>query len=311
MPHTMYVKFHGLQSYPGFPCSTPCSDLSPATQIPCFELTRTGACRWEGQITQNATCYPVSTMSVSLTCSAAGVDIVAIWIQSGSSLVRWVGHVAASTINCLACLKYELSHNLSIPSDAFPSARCDTDNSSLEVSFQPLENCCQYCPDQYQVTITGIETNAADNKCGEEDCGLLNAVYLLNFVGPGATPRAAGCSQLAATEWCEYSTSAIAFRCIQRTSPPHPYGFCSLHLFVRTLDNCTTQLVVELKYDSVNSGADCTTNEYVGWIITALQNCNAINTTFTMFNHRCTDASWLCRDEIPTFAPPTIHVQAL
>lgn len=309
VPDTVYVKFHGMDNYPfnAAQCDVPCQAINDV----CFELVRTGACAWQGTLLQNATCYPVSTMSVNISCTASSVTLTAIWIQSGSAIARFVKVInGPPQIDCLGCTPHELNNDLAIPGDATAGNRCRPNSGYVELAFVPFTGCCQYCPEQMQISITGIEEdNAGENKCGEEDCGQLNLVYLLDFVGTGGIPFVPGCPSNE-TDWCEWSTDSFAFRCTQRTSAPHPYGFCELHLYMRTGDNCLMDVLVLLRFDNAGAGDQCASaTNYQGWrAFNIVANCNTLDLTWNMQNQRCQDSNWMCTDDDTLSATPTMTI---
>jgi hypothetical protein len=295
VPDTIYVKLSGLFAFSGFPtCNTPCDAIDDA----CFELTRTGACAWQGQLLTNASCYPVSTMQVNLTCTASQVTIVAVWIQSSSALTRYKKVINAPTIDCLTCGNHELNPDLFLPPSGSPGQRCNTSQSIVNVSFQPSAGCCQYCPDDYQVTIGGMPIPEAGSPCTSNDCQSFYGNYIVSFQESDVASVA--CTD-GLSNWCHYS-APVAIPCTDTR-----FGFCEIHVYVRTNLNCTVDMVVELTLDANATGDFCSGSvQRNGWDQYDInQTCNTLDVQLDI-GELCLDTGFLC-----DASQMTLRVQAV
>lgn len=291
---TAYVRIFNLVQ--NDQCFEPCENvISKIGNEPCYALTRIDQCTWEGQADQDATCFPLSTMRLMLGCDANSVTFTLYWFLSATDVAIYEHTIAASTIACSGCLTHELN-----PIDN--AVACATQFSWAQVNFGQFGACCNYCPDHYQVTIENVFENDVSERCEDADCQQLNGEYLLPFVQRGVSPTGACTDGL--EDWCEYSTP-LALRCQDAR-----YGFCSLHLFVKTTSNCGTKIRFEIRVD-VHDTDDCDAiNVRQGWqldmdgTVHPVTNCFDINAVMDL-NDVCLDANWNC-----TADPIVIRVQA-
>lgn len=233
-------------------CQEPCEDIvSPMGIEPCYVLHRVDACTWEGTADTHATCFPLSTLRLELGCDESTTTLRLYWLLSATDVAIWEKTVQSPTINCGQCGTHEL--------EPIQQANgCGTQASWAHINFGAFNGCCEHCPDQYQITIAGTAENDVEENCEDADCQQLNGVYLLDFVGRNRTPSGACTDGFA--DWCEYSTD-LDLRCTDNR-----FGFCSLHLFVKTTSQCGTKIRVELKAD-VHETLSCETGPNVrqGW----------------------------------------------
>lgn len=293
LSETVYVTIHNLLG--SGPCFEPCEDvISPMGIEPCFELTRVDQCTWQGQATQNATCYPDSTVRLTLACNGSTVTMRFTWILDSDDIAIWEKVVNSQYLNCSQCQEHEL--------DPIQFATgCGVSASWVAVNFGRFGGCCEFCPDQYQITIEGVAENDVGGNCEDVDCQQLNGTYLVDFVQRGSSPT--GSCTDGIEDWCEYSTP-LDLRCTDAR-----FGFCSLHLFLKTTGMCGTKLRVELRADT-HVTDDCDANDVrQGWqidldgTINPAVDCFNIDVTLGLMN-LCLDANWNC-----TADPITIHVE--
>lgn len=304
-PEVAYIKFIGLtgRTDGGDVCDTPCEGLNDV----CFEINRTGACSWSGTITQHATCFPTSTVNLTLTCSAGLRMLTLNWVlgpgAEGTAVYRWQ-QMAPGAFDCTECQTYELNRITFDTGGPF----CDTQFSFVQVRFdQPNEGCCHHCPSRYQLHFQNFFGDFSDPKCGSSDCVTFfgNNIYLLDFVGSNRRPAEwVTCSFQGTSDWCEWMVH-LTHRCSDVR-----YGFCSIHLFIRTRDDCSLDIVVEVRYDDLefeNCGA---TDRRQAWSTKAgghiFQKCTQLDHTL-IGTSRCVDKSWNCNDHFGA----TIRIQSV
>lgn len=206
--------------------------------------------------------------------------------------------------DCTQCETHELFPITHTNDSTF----CDTQQSWVHIRFdKPQEDCCQHCPSRYQLHFQNFFGNFADPKCNSANCVTFfgNNIYLLDFVGSNRRPvEWVTCSFDSNTNWCEWMVH-LTHRCSDVR-----YGFCSIHIFIRTRDDCSLDIVVEIRYDALefeNCGA---TDQRQAWSTkpggNIFQKCTQLDHTLTATS-RCVDKNWNCDDHFGA----TIRIQSL
>lgn len=188
-------------------CTAAC-DLINGT---CFALTRDGACRWSGIITQNASCFPISIVSVDVIASpiiSGGTRIVLLWVQASGRFATYIKDVSASTINCSQCF----AHNL-FPTGSALTSGCNQQFSMVEVSFNRLNGCCENCHSSLQVDVfidsedgssdlSDVEPAPGAPACDTACDGVIGSYVLLD-TGEGHL-HSPNCTKRFTVDYCEY-----------------------------------------------------------------------------------------------------------
>lgn len=235
----LYVRFTNLiegQSTPE--CFEECEAINDV----CFELPQVGQCAWAALITQNVTCYPFSILVVELHCDGVKSWFTARWLQTTSRTANFKSDDFGPTVDCVSCLQTPYS----LAPQGFLTSGCNHAFGTLDISFHPMEACCQYCPEQYQVQLAGFSAHQPAQGCDDATCQLLNGIYLVDFVASGVTvPQ----TSFGITDACKYSTNEISVRCAGIFSP----GFCTLDVYIKPFDNCTTYVAIILTFDETTA----------------------------------------------------------
>jgi hypothetical protein len=228
-------------------------------------------------------------MRLELGCDDNTTTLTFTWTLDNDDVAIWQKTVAADTIDCFACQEHELNPVVN-------ATACGTGSSWVSVNFGRFGSCCQHCPDHYQIEIAGVEENDVSEKCTDADCQQLNGVYLVHFLQSGSSPAVACADGI--NDWCEY-TADLNLRCTDTR-----YGFCTLHLFIKTTAMCGTKLVVELRADTHDTDNCNAVNIRQGWDTEVSEDCFELDATMGL-GEVCLDTNWNCLPD-----PVTIHVSA-
>lgn len=265
-------------------CQEPCEEtISPIGIEPCYALSRIDSCTWEGQADTDATCFPLSTLRLELGCDETSTTITLYWFLASGDTAIWRATLEGMPhIHCSQCQTHELN-------PVQNAEACGTQFSWVHINFGPFGACCEHCPDQYQITISGVAENDPEEFCEDADCQQLNGTYLVDFFQKGTQPTGACTDGL--TDWCEYRKD-LDLRCTDTR-----FGFCTLHLYIKTTDNCGTLLRVEITPDD-SADDDCETISTTrqGWRGESMEACDSIDVTMDI-NNVCQDTNWNCSPE--------------
>lgn len=281
---TVYIRFKFIVSTPA---TAECFDQCDEINEICSALTRVDQCRWEGQLTQEPTCYPVSTAAFYLECDGVSVDMILEWNLDGTHVGTFIKTVSGTNvIDCSACQLHQL-----FPQNA--TTPCDVQFGLVEVNFKPFATCCHLCPDQYELIIEGMGAGDGTGRCDENECAQLNGTYLMDFDSADAQP-VAGCTSFPGGDWCLYKSPPLNLSCNLTD-----YGWCIIHLFIRVRDNCQTEIQVEIEAD-VDILVDCDNiiDHVVGaWYVVSDDDCREID---EVLSEQCGLQQWNCSLETGT-----------
>lgn len=259
-----------------------------ALEEQCYKLTRTTSCTWIGA---NA----LGALLLKISCVGGVTTLNLSWNYQAGGSATFIQTISQSTIDCTDCSTYSslVATNSSV---------CTTAGiSGAVVSFARSQYCCNTCGEPYQVSILTAGDASLTSPCQDGDCQQLIGVYPMEFVGNKKSPHEGACLSNAG-EWCEY----LAFIDQQCQLAPQ-YGFCTLHLFLRTTPACGTDIVIELKYD-LHATLDCDNGPDTrqGWRkLGVTSDCKSLDETFT---NVCIDTDWICKTSNNDF---TFRVQAV
>lgn len=185
-------------------CAEECDEVNGK----CIVLDRPNAtpCDWFGTIDViNPNCYPLRALRFSIECPVAPGDPIVLrlrWQMDEFNVLVWTKEIFADTLDCNACVTHRLFGGGGIFN---PALTCDNQFSHVDISFNQLDFCCEFCSTELQVDIAG--SISAEFLCDDATCEGVIGNYTVVSTGTRRAPACSTCGvfEEIVFEYCEYT----------------------------------------------------------------------------------------------------------